>query len=192
MNSYKILDGSLSCSITVPGDGKGRYGKPKNDRTGPLSSFLVNNQVFFTVVKNHLKTCSKCSIDAVLTVYRDRTISKLTGCSSNSLIRHALGLEKIAIENGETLTPGLVNEILWRGGPQPIREFRTRLSVKEKLMAFSHPRYKSMDPYGFGLDGLSFDNLEIQLINLASQEIGLNLNDQEILELCEISEVMCT
>ena len=180
----------MNCVITVKGDGRGLYGKPKNTRTGPLSEFLVNNQVFFSVVKKHLRTCSTCSVDAVLKVYLHRltTHARLNGASSTSLTKYVLSLENIAAKKGETLTPGLVNEFLWRGGPHAVKEHGALLSTMEKLRAFSHPSWE----HTLHSQLSNFSGLELQLVRLAIDKVGLGLSDQEIEDMCSVAEVMCT
>src|SRR3990172_7678026 len=63
----------LDCIITYPGDNVGRHGHPKKDRTGPVREFVVNNQLFYTAVFNHIKNCGKCNpAEAVQLYFKSR------------------------------------------------------------------------------------------------------------------------
>lgn len=68
----------MDCTITVKGNGVGRYGHPKHDRTGPIREFLVDNQIFYRVVKNHVATCDKCDPNAILEHYLARRLDPKT------------------------------------------------------------------------------------------------------------------
>ena len=50
----------MDCEITIKGNGEGRNGHPKTDRTGPVREFLVDNGVFYRAVKKHVAKCDVC------------------------------------------------------------------------------------------------------------------------------------
>ncbi len=89
---------ALDCILTVKGNGVGRYGHPKKDRTGPITDFLVDNTVFYSAVTKHLTICKRCSIQEVLTAYLDRRVQKpkFEGKTSGSLVRRAIVLANLA------------------------------------------------------------------------------------------------
>lgn len=62
----------MDCILTYKGDGVGNHGHPKYDRVGPVREFLVDNQLFYTFVKQHLQTCTKCDPTAILEYYLNR------------------------------------------------------------------------------------------------------------------------
>jgi hypothetical protein len=66
----------MRCIITIPGDGKGRYGKPKNDRTGPVEEFVVDNGYFYPRVFAHVEKCKLCDPTEVLHKYLERRLAK--------------------------------------------------------------------------------------------------------------------
>lgn len=176
----------MHCQITVTGDGVGRYGKPKVSRTGPLSEFLVDNSVFYVEVTKHLASCKVCSIDAVLKVYLNRrvTISKFKGETGSSLVKRALILEKLAKKKGETMTPGLINEIIWRRGVKEVIHYNSRLSIRERYMAFSF--------HGTNAIPLIKD-LNVQdryLVDLVGQGHIGSISSEELEELMVAAEVM--
>ena len=178
------LYGSLSCNITVLGDGNGRYGKPKTTKTGPLSDFLVDNSVFYVAITKHLKECDHCSIDAVLTEYlrRRRESVKFNGQSSSGLVKRAIILERLAKKRGQSLTPGIVNELIWRNGLYAVQEYGSRLSLREKFMAFTRTPVRSLIKL----------TEEDELLRRISHQINENSSEEEIEELLKIAEVITT
>jgi hypothetical protein len=64
----------MDCIITVKGDGVGRNGHPKTDKTGPIRDFLVDNEVFYRAVKNHVAACNKCDPYAILDHHLQRRL----------------------------------------------------------------------------------------------------------------------
>lgn len=178
MNLYKILN----CNITIQGDGKGRYGKPKTTKTGPLSDFLVDNSVFYIAVTKHLKECDHCSIDAVLTEYLQRRleITKFDGKSSLGLAKRAIILERLAGNKGQTLTKGVVNELLWRSGASAVVEYGYRLSLREKFLAFRVNKYQVPNL-----------NKENQLLaDISRQDLNQDITSEELRKMITIAEVM--
>lgn len=175
----------MQCVITVKGDGRGKYGHPKTDKTGPLKDFIVDNVVYYIAVTKHLSECNVCSVNDVLTEYLRRrvTIPKFEGFSSRSLVTRVFVLEKLAKRKGEALTQGLVNELIWRGGTNYVITHNARFSLREKYVAFQF-QYPS--------------NLSIlleqdrYLAGIVHQSNCGKLSDQELEELVQVAEVMFT
>lgn len=83
------------CTITVKGNGVGRYGRPKEDVTGTVTEFLVDNDVFYGAVFSHLKECKAerpCDPQQVLEAYlaRRKHQAKFKGTGSKGLSRLAM------------------------------------------------------------------------------------------------------
>ncbi len=79
----------MDCILKCPG-GTG-MGQPRHDTAKPLYEYLVDNDYFYRLVLNHLKTCKLCSPEEVLQVYlnRRRRIPKFQGFVSEGLIKLA-------------------------------------------------------------------------------------------------------
>jgi hypothetical protein len=177
----------MNCVITVKGDGVGRYGKAKTDQTRTLKDFLVDNVVFYVAVTNHLKTCQVCSVDEVLKEYLRRRVSiaKFSGMTSKSLVTRALILETLAKKKKELLTPGLVNEMIWRGGIPCVIKYHDRLTVRERYDAFDFVGTEAI---------FEFKNRLVPsdryLADLACQKGLGKLTMTEVEDLVQIAEVM--
>lgn len=174
----------MDCVITVKGNGVGKYGHTKKDRTKPLHEFLVDNQVLYRAVTQHLKDCSVCKIGDVLAEYRRRRVMtpKFKGQSSTGLVNRAIILERLAKKKKEVLPEGLVNELIWRGGPYAVLEHSSRLSVREKVQAFQ------IQP-GFLPEKLSpTDKFLGELVQ--KQGVSKEMSEQELEDLVKIAEVM--
>lgn len=106
----------MNCIITVKGDGVGRYGKTKTDRTGPIRDFLMDNQVLYTAVLRHVRECALCDPVAIFMHYleRRRNLPKHHGKTSRTFINLALKYEKICAERKTPLDKGLIHECYWR------------------------------------------------------------------------------
>jgi hypothetical protein len=79
----------MDCIVTMLGDGVGRYGKPKNDRTGPVREFIVDNQYFYPRVFKHVKDCAKCDSVTILETYLNRRINKGEELVTGALVKLA-------------------------------------------------------------------------------------------------------
>lgn len=128
----------MSCQITVPGDGQGRYGKPKVTKTGPIEAFLVDNTVYYSAVSVHVfgrkkgQECRACDPEALLRVWLSRRVNdvkKFGGLTSTGLIEHALSWERRASKQGRPIPRSLVDEFLWRGGWHQVSKHVGRLDV---------------------------------------------------------------
>ena len=128
----------MDCVITVKGDGKGKYGHPKADRTGPVSEFLVDNQVFYTAISKHLKNCDVCDPVEILKVYLDRRLKnpKFNQMVSDSLVKQALKLERLCDRRRIACDPKLINEFIWRSNAWEVNgQPLVRLSIREIVSA---------------------------------------------------------
>lgn len=101
----------MSCVITVKGDGQGRYGHPKNDRTGPLEEFMVDNVVFYTAVFKHLKSCDGHDPNKILKYYLSRRIKRGDQMITGTLVKLALKYARHFV-----IDPAILNEYKWRSG----------------------------------------------------------------------------
>lgn len=113
----------MKCELFAPGS-DARRGHPTKDQRRPLESFLVDNQVYYKLVIDHLrgskkqgtKPCDKCNPAEILQVYLDRRLNnpKFKGQTSRTLMLHAekfrpLGVPsslilQFAIRSGDTST----------------------------------------------------------------------------------------
>jgi len=176
----------MECRIKVKGDGAGRYGNPKADKEGPVSDFLVDNSVYYTAIRKHIRDCGTCDPAEFLQTYLRRRIQipKFKGQTSSGLVDNALQYEKIASKKGVTLPGGLVNAFIWRAGVSYIAEHRARLSVREAFQGFR----LLADRAPFGIEKLS--SQDRYLLELSRQGVGGDLSEAELEELVKVAEVM--
>lgn len=123
----------FACVLTIKG-GSGRYGKPRSDRTAPLQDFLVDNQYFYTLIKQHLRTCSVCDPIAVLEYYlnRRRSIPKFKGATSSGLVRLIDSYQRICTKRGIRIPAALRNEYYWRSGSvDTLLKYENQFSLME-------------------------------------------------------------
>lgn len=87
-----------SCTITIKGDGKGRYGKFKVDTTRTVKEFIVDNQHVYGKVLDHVKKCKDpdpCDPVEVLQVHLLRLKTpKRGGVVADSLFKNILRYKK--------------------------------------------------------------------------------------------------
>jgi len=179
---------SVQCIITVKGDGKGRYGKPKNDRIGPLSDFLVFNQIFFKVVRDHLKTCNICDPYEVIEVYLERlrkvgTVS--SRFSSKSSIKGMFALEKVLRgKYGLSFRYRSMNEFWLRS--QAVDDILLRAplcTLKELVMCLQFQEVSTIDI-------LCNQNMTFAALRQVLRNNGQFPSEEELAELVSIAEVM--
>lgn len=177
----------MDCVITIKGRPKTGYGHTKHDRTGPIKNFLVDNNVLYSDVTKHLKTCDKCSINSILEEYLRRRIEidKFNGGTSGGLIRRALILERLALKKKEPLRPGLVNEFIWRGGVYFLSNYAKRLSMLERYMACKMTNDQDMSRLSHRLS-----KTDQYLVKLSQQNLEKNLTSEDLHDLLEVAEVM--
>ena len=180
----------MNCQITVKGNGHGGYGHPKTDKTGPLKDFLVDNQVFYRAVREHLKTCSVCSVEEILRFYLDRRLEnpKFEERSSSTLAKHAVALEKLAAKKKTPVPKELVNEFLWRVGVYGVKDYSIRLSPLEMYKAFRLDVVRTL----IHVDVSSISPIAKQVYMLAKQAINEDLTEEEVEQLLPIVEIMST
>ena len=121
----------FECTMTVEGDGKGKYGRSKNDRTGPVSMFMVDNISLYPKVKGHIKKCDKCCPQAALEFYLERRKRdpKFKGTVTGTLANMALSYERTFKGRIRKET---VNEFLWRlNNVYELEKHVNRLTVEE-------------------------------------------------------------
>ena len=125
---------SLSCIITVPGDGKGGYGKTKADRTGTVESFLVDNQVLYSAILKHLRKCQVCDPKEVLQKYLDRRLGnpKFKSQISRVLVAHSQKFRNVFKQRELPIPEDLIAEFMWRvGSPYGLTEYESKLSPEQ-------------------------------------------------------------
>ena len=126
----------FDCTITVLGDGRGKYGRSKNDRTGPVSMFMVDNVTLYSRVKTHIKSCQSCDPTAALEYYikRRRDIPKFGGSITTTLAKTALSYERL-FKKDRPVPASLVNEYLWRSGDIDLLEKNSdRMTLREMVL----------------------------------------------------------
>ena len=88
----------MKCLITIPGNDKG-YGHPAKNRIEPIENFLVNNNVFFTHIRQHLVKCDKCDanefMEVYLSRYRVRRKPFIDGLTSTAFVKHVMMLDRM-------------------------------------------------------------------------------------------------
>jgi hypothetical protein len=188
----------MNCIITIKGNGSGRHGNPKTPRTGPVSGFLIDNNVFYIAVTEHLKTCDTCNIEDILRVYLERRkkTPKFNGVTSSGLVKRALILENLAAKKGSPIPKELVNEFIWRSIPShdTLEEFG-RLSPREKFLSYRlsiEVISKTDIPWNFEnwvRSWVSIPQNKI-LAKLAYDSRGRRVVDEEIEELIRVAEVV--
>ena len=123
----------MDCIITVKGYKSGAtiYGSPAQDKTGPVSEFIVDNTIYYTAVRGHLKKCDKCVAEEILRTYLQRRIEipKFQGICSTRLIDLAFEYEGL---KNHSISKDLVNEFILRSGHIPtLAKHFTRLSPEQ-------------------------------------------------------------
>jgi hypothetical protein len=117
----------------VPGRGKAGHGHPREDRTGPLEEFLVDNQVFYKHVREHLSQCSLCNPRAVLEIYleRRRTEPKFKGVAAQTFVKNAVAYIRLCKKRSVPAPLDLIAEAIGRGlDPQELVEHEETLGVE--------------------------------------------------------------
>jgi hypothetical protein len=127
----------FDCVVTVNGDGHGRNGQFKEDKTGPVSQFMVDNVVLYPLVKNHIVQCPHCDPTKAVRHYLERrkTLKKFKGRVTATLAKVALSYERKCAKT-RPVPRELVNEFIWRSGdPDLILSYEKRLSIEESVWA---------------------------------------------------------
>jgi len=118
----------MNCILKVKGTPGGTHGKPRHDREGPVRDFVIDNQVFYRLVYNHVRQCELCDPTEVLRAYLARRMCKKhQDMTSDGLVKLALRYERL--DRG--VPRELVDEFIWRGGPYAMAEQFGRLSLED-------------------------------------------------------------
>lgn len=197
----------MNCIITVKaGPGNGR---PVQDRSGPVSSFLVDNTVFYSAISKHLKKCSICSPSDILGVLlkRRKTLEKFHGYTSSSLVDLALRFEKF---KNDPPSKEMVDEVIVRSGIGNIIEHAGRFSMEEIISGFrqtwalwamnNHKDHinpaNKLDPYKSVSEryvvGTQVARLRGRTMWRIIQILSKNpdVDDEELLKLAVVSDIM--
>jgi hypothetical protein len=179
----------FDCEITVKGDGIGKYGRFKHDKTGPVRQFMVDNVHLYSKVKAHVLDCDKCDCEEALRHYlkRRKTESKFRGLVTGTLAKMALSYER---KSKTPISPNLVNEFIWRSTDlELISKFQDRLTVRDLVNSYKisiefygGPRYIHKSWFN--------SNTKMGTIFKIVSENPLPEDDQELEKLIAIAEVM--
>lgn len=133
----------FDCTITIKGDGQGRNGRFKQDKTDAVSRFMVDNVYLYTQVKQHVVQCRRCDPTEALRHYLNRrlTLDKfqprpgktwpLAGTVTGSLARLALSYERLCAKT-RPIPKKLVDEFIWRSAdPRIVCPNEHRLTIGE-------------------------------------------------------------
>jgi hypothetical protein len=133
----------FDCTIIVKGNGKGDYGRFKEDKTDKVLRFMVDNTYLYTAVKQHVVKCPECDPTEALRHYLNRrlTLDKfqpqpgktwpIAGMVTGSLAKLALSYERMCAKT-RPIPKELVNEFIWRSADHDlIHANEHRLSVRE-------------------------------------------------------------
>jgi hypothetical protein len=96
----------------------------------------------------------------------------------------------VARKKGETLTPGLVNEFIWRSGPGALLgKHAKRISLREKYMACKNTQIEELFHW-FGREGIGLSETNRIIATLALQDLPQDIPEDELQKLMEVCEVM--
>jgi hypothetical protein len=129
----------LNCEITVEGRKDGRTSK--ETKTGPVSSFIVDNQILYGAVLKHLRKCQVCDPREALQAYLDRRMSdpKFGGKTSRSLITNAKKYRNVCKQRGLPIPEDLIQETIWRiGYPDGLSQFAKELGPEGIVRGLIH------------------------------------------------------
>ena len=179
----------FDCEITVAGDGRGMDGRFKKDKTGPISRFMVDNCYLYTIVKQHVVTCSRCDPTEALRHYLQRRLTLKQfqshgGAITGSLARQALSYERLCRKT-RPVPMSLVNEYIWRTADMHfICDHEKRLSIRElvaahELITKSNGAHFSTFP----------QNTTFGKVAMVLQHHAVPTTEQELEDLIQIAEV---
>jgi hypothetical protein len=126
----------FDCVITVKGDGHGKNGHFKTDKTGPVSQFMVDNIILYPIVKNHVANCPQCDPTEAVRRYLERRMNpKFGGRVTESLAKLAMSYERKCAKT-RPIPKELVNEFICRSRSRDlILDNEKRLSIRELVQA---------------------------------------------------------
>lgn len=126
----------FDCIVTVPGDGVGRDGRFKKDKTGAIKWLMVDNSFLYQIVRKHVIKCPHCSPERALEHYLHRRMVRFNGRVSAGLMNLALQYERLAALEQRAVPMKLVNEFICRTGcHDKVISYEYRLDLKELVLA---------------------------------------------------------
>lgn len=180
----------MNCVITIAGNGVGRYGRFKNDKTGPLKQFIVDNVHLYGKVFQHVKDCSICDPVQVLEAYlnRRRTDPKFKGITTDSLVKLALKYEKLFKKKNVVYDVKMVNEFIWRSWQiEYIPVYAPRLSLQEIV---SHIRVLKKKTNGLTRPNSLFDDRYNMVFQILRNDDGSEISEEHLQQLLKVAEVV--
>lgn len=100
-----------SCTISIPGNRRGNYGKNKS---GTIREFLVDNQYYYSIIYKHVKDCDECDPIEIVRFYLNRRMEKQGGFTSVGLLSVVNKYYRLCNKKGIELPIELINEFYWR------------------------------------------------------------------------------
>jgi hypothetical protein len=124
----------MDCLLTIKGDGRGKYGRYKNDVTRPIRDFIIDNVTVYGKVLKHVSQCNKCSPIDIFTEYlsRRRRLAKFNGRTTGTLCELALRYEKLSRKKGLVFPKELLHEVRLRAdSPKILIKYQNEFSSRE-------------------------------------------------------------
>ena len=179
----------MNCVVTIEGNGVGRYGRFKADKTGPLKQFIVDNVFLYGKVFQHVKGCNVCNPVQILEHYlnRRRTDPKFDGVTTDTLVKLALKYEKFFKAKNLPYDVKMVNEFIWRSWQiEHIPVYASRLSLQEIV---NHVRIlKRRSPHQ--IQGQYFDAQYNMIFQILKNDDGLEMAEAQLQRLIEVASVV--
>lgn len=178
----------MNCVVTIEGNGVGRYGRFKIDKTGPLKQFIVDNVFLYGKVFNHVKTCQVCDPVQVLEAYlnRRRSVLKFDGITTGSLVKLALKYEKFFKAKNLSYDVRMVNEFIWRSWDiQHAASYSPRLSLQEIV---KHFRILKKRPHL--INDRYFDDRYNVVFKILQNDDGTEMAEENIKQLIAVASVV--
>jgi hypothetical protein len=127
----------VDCLLTIKGDGRGKYGKYKNDTTRTIRDFIIDNVAVYHKVLKHVAGCDKCNPVEIFTEYlsRRKRMPKFKGTTTATLCRLAEQYEKLARKKGLVFPKELLHEVRLR-------------SCDSKILITHESEFSSREIYG--------------------------------------------
>lgn len=175
---------SFDCIITVKGNGKGRYGNFKQDKTGPVSQFMVDNVHLYPIVKAHIVACDRCDPTEALRFYLNRRAGGVT--VTGTLAKLALSYERLCRKT-RPIPKELVNEFICRSADFGlIAKHEARLNIRE-LVAAAELYLKATAPWRDR--ALPFSESMFGRVCKLADNGGFPETDEEMEDLVSVMEV---
>ncbi|OPZ40867.1 MAG: hypothetical protein BWY99_00372 [Synergistetes bacterium ADurb.BinA166] len=132
-----------SCTVTVQRDG--------GSTSGPLSRFLVFNDVCFRAIAAHVRRCDKCDLDAVIGAYleRVRTVKSLGETLGVTATRGVISILNAAAKSGRRPSKELTEDLILRSRcVKTLRSESGSWGVRTIERCLRHHRDRSPDVHG--------------------------------------------